>query len=208
MKTVRELLLDADPLQQERTPSLEKRDLVRRSVLATVSDVPVQKGNPRRLSWAVFATVGLVVIAASFLGAKVWSLFFNDLQVQAAVHFEVRLAEDRPGPGLREAKVADSDRKVYLHDEIIVSNSDIATAHVVQGSGTSEYSVNIDFNPSGTEKMLKATKDHIGKPVAILLDGQVVAAPLLRTPIGPHARITGRFSRTQAERIVNGIRIQ
>ena len=72
-----------------------------------------------------------MVIVASFLGSRVWSLFVSDLQ--AAVRFEVRLAEDRPAPGLREAKVSGSDRSVYLHDEVIVTNSDIAAARVIQG---------------------------------------------------------------------------
>jgi preprotein translocase subunit SecD len=56
--------------------------------------------------------------------------------------------------------------------------------------------------------MRAATASHIGKPVAILLDGLVVMAPVLRTPIGASARITGSFTRAQAERIVKGIEIQ
>jgi preprotein translocase subunit SecD len=36
----------------------------------------------------------------------------------------------------------------------------------------------------------------------------VVATPVLRTPIGASARITANFTRSQAERIANGIRIQ
>jgi preprotein translocase subunit SecD len=155
---------------------------------------------------AVFAIVALAAIAASFLGSRVWSVFVSELQ--AAVRFEVRLAEDRPAPGLREAKVSGSGRSVYLHDEVIVTNSDIAVARVVPGHGPSDYSIGVEFNASGAEKMRAATSNHIGKVVAILLDGQVVMAPVLRTPIGASARISGNFTRTQAERIVNGIEIQ
>jgi preprotein translocase subunit SecD len=155
---------------------------------------------------AVFAVVALVMITASFLGSRVWSLFVGDLQ--AAVRFEVRLAEDKPAPGLREAKVSGSNRSVYLHEEIIVTNSDIAVTRVVQGSGPSEYAVGIEFNATGAEKMRAATDNHIGKPIAILFDGQVVMAPTLRTPIGTSARITDNFTRSQAERIVTGIEIR
>ena len=77
-----------------------------------------------------------MVIAASFLGTFVWSLFNSDLQ--AAIRFEVRLAEDKPAPGLREAKLSGSDRSVYLHDEVIVTNSDIAAARAVQLDGPSQ----------------------------------------------------------------------
>jgi preprotein translocase subunit SecD len=147
-----------------------------------------------------------MVIAASFLGARVRSLFVSD--AQAAVRFEVRLAEDRPVLGLREAKVSGSDRSVYLHDEVIVTNGDIAAARVVQGGDPSQYGVSVEFNASGAEKMRAATGNHIGKPVAILLDGQVVMAPVLRTPIGAAAVVTGNLTRTEAERIASGITVQ
>jgi preprotein translocase subunit SecD len=146
-----------------------------------------------------------MVIAATLLGAFVWSLFNSDLQ--AAIRFELRLAEDRPASGLRPAKVSGSDRSVYLHDEVIATNSDIVAARVVQGAGTSQYGVSIEFNASGAEKMGIATGDHMGKPVAILLDGQVVVAPTLRSPIGASAVIDGNYTKAQAERIVRGIEI-
>jgi preprotein translocase subunit SecD len=154
---------------------------------------------------AVFVTVGSIAIAAPFLGSRGWSLFVSDLL--AAVRFEVRLAEDKPAPGLRQAKVSGSDRSVYLHDEIVVSNSDISAARLVQAS-PAQYSVGIEFNASGTEKIRAATGSHIGKPVAILLDGQVVMAPVVRASLGASAVITGNFTRTQAERIVEGIGIR
>jgi hypothetical protein len=206
MKKIRELLRDADPLRYEPAWPSGQHDFCRQAFLAAASGAraPADVGSRSRM--AVFAIVALAAIAASFLGSRVWSVFVSDLQ--AAVRFEVRLAEDRPAPGLREAKVSGSDRSVYLHDEVIVTNSDIAVARVVPGHGPSEYSIGVEFNASGAEKMRAATANHIGKLVAILLDGQVVMAPVLRTPIGASARITGNFKRTQAQRIVNGIEIQ
>jgi len=206
MKNIRELLLDADPLRHEQTGASGQRDFRRQAVLAAASGVRAPAGTGSRLRIAVFATVALMVLTASLLGPRVWSLFVSD--VQAAVRFEVRLAEDRPTPGLREAKVSGSDRSVYLHDEIIVTNSDIAAARVIQGSSASQYGVGVEFNASGAEKMRAATGNHIGKLVAILLDDQVVMALVIRSPIDASAVITGNFTRAQAEKIVNGIRIQ
>jgi preprotein translocase subunit SecD len=149
----------------------------------------------------------LAAITIAFLGSRVWSVFVSDLQA-AAIRFEVRLAEDRPATGLREVKLSGPDRSIYLHDEVIVTNSDIAVARVVPGRRPSEFNVALEFNSSGAEKMRAATANHIGKPIAVLLDGQVVMAPVLRTLISASARITGNFTRTQAERIVKGIEIQ
>jgi SecD/SecF fusion protein len=71
-----------------------------------------------------------------------------------------------------------------------------------------QYSIDVKFNASGAEKMRAATGNHIGRPVAILLDGQVVMAPVLRSPIDASAVVTGNFTRAEAARIVNGIGIQ
>ena len=206
MKTTRELLRDGDPLRHEPTPPSGDRDSRRRAILAAASGVRAPASMRARPRIAVFATAILMVIAASLLGAFVWSLFNSDLQ--AAIRFEVRLAEDKPGPGLREAKVSDSHRSVFLYDDVIVTNSNIAKARAIQLDGPSHYGVSIEFNASGAEKMRAATANHIGKPVAILLDGQVIMALVVRSPIGAFAQITGNFTRTQAESIARRIKMQ
>ena len=71
---------------------------------------------------------------------------------------------------------------VYLHPEIIVTNDDIADTEVVVGDSPSQFGVRVDFNAAGTQKMEQATADHIGRPVAILLDGDVVLAATLGGP--------------------------
>jgi len=135
-----------------------------------------------------------------------WSPFVGELQ--AAVRFEIRLAEDTSMPGLRQEKSSRSDRSIYLHDEAVVRNNDIAAARVVQGNGPSQYWVSVDFTPQGAAKMRSATTNHIGRPIAILLDGHVAAAPVLRTPIAESAVISGDFTRAEAERIVKGIKVK
>lgn len=151
---------------------------------------------------AVFMAVATMLIAGSFLGWRVWSPLVGSLQ--AAVRFEMRLAEDWPAPGLRE--VAGPGRTIYLHDEAIVTNSDIAEARVVRGRSPSQFGVEVKFNPVGAKKMIAATEKQIGKPMAILVDGQLVAAPVLRSVIRESALVNGDFTKTQAERIANGIR--
>jgi hypothetical protein len=204
MKTIRELLRDADPLQHEPTWPSGQRDFRRQAVIAAASAVRTPGGIGLRSRIAVFIAVASIAVAAPFLGSRGWSLVVGDLR--AAVRFEVRLAEEKPAPGLREVKVSGSDRSIYLYDEVVVSNSDIAAARLVQGS-PAQYSVGIEFNASGAEKMRAATGGHIGRPVAILLDGQVVMAPVVKASLGASAVITGNFTRSQAERIVEGIGI-
>jgi hypothetical protein len=207
MKSIRELLEDADPLRREPWRPSGQHDRQRQAVIEAASNACAPARSRWRPRLAVIAIAALLLMAASFFGPRGRSLFIPDLRA-AAIRFEVRLAEERPAPGLREAKVSGSDRTVYLHDEVIVSNSDIAEAQVVPGNASTEYWVGIKFKPAGADKMRAATTKHIGRPLAILLDGQVVMVPVLRTPIDSSARITGNFTRAQAERIVNGIEVQ
>ena len=53
--------------------------------------------------------------------------------------------------------------------------------------------------------MRQATAAHIGRPVAILIDGQVVMAPVVCSTIGSSAMSTGNFTRADAARIADGI---
>jgi preprotein translocase subunit SecD len=147
--------------------------------------------------------VAVIVILASFLGSRTPSLLVSDLQ--AAVRFEVKLAESNPAPGLREVKRSGSEPPVYIHKEPVVTNSDIATAQLVPGAVPGRYAVGIEFNASGEAKMRAATSGHIGRPLVILIDGEVVMAPVLRSPIGASAVVTGNFTKAEAERIANGV---
>jgi preprotein translocase subunit SecD len=56
-----------------------------------------------------------------------------------------------------------------------VSNEDIARV-VDDGSG---YGVAVELLPSGAERMRQATEAHVGRPMAVLVDGRVVMAPVV-----------------------------
>ena len=53
--------------------------------------------------------------------------------------------------------------------------------------------------------MFNATQGHIGKPIAILVDGQVVTAPTVRAAISTTGVISGDFTKAEADRIAAGI---
>ena len=118
---------------------------------------------------------------------------------QQQARFEVRSAENAPGPGLTEATVSDSAQKVYLHDGAVVTGQDV-TAATVEANGAL-FSVAIRFTAQGAEKMAAATRSHLGRPLAIVLDGKVISAPTVRATISDAAVITGRHTREEAERI-------
>jgi len=71
---------------------------------------------------------------------------------------------------------------------------------------TLESTVGLDFNNEGRDLFAKITKDNIGKPVAIFLDGVSVSIPIVREEIKEgQAVISGNFSRTEAQKLVRNL---
>ena len=201
MKTVSDLLREADPLDDDLQRLEERRDQIRRTVIATASVV-----QPVSLVPAPARRV-LLTAAAALIGAViVIGLLVNSYRatVQAAVRFEVRLAEMQPVAGLIVARAEDSGRMIYLHSEMIVTNDDIAQSWVVQ-DGPDRFGISVELLEAGAQRMRLATAAHLGRPVAILIDGEVVAAPVIRGVISNSAMISGEFTRAEAERIADGI---
>ena len=158
-----------------------------------------------RRTVALLVTAALLAVAGSLAGYGLWH---ESTVVQAQMRFEVRLAEDRPGDGLVETRLESSDQIVYLHPEVVVTNGDIAESSVAPGDAPAEFWISVEFTPSGARRMREATAEHVGRLVAILLEGAVVAAPRLRSPISDSAVISGDFGRAEAETIADGIRVQ
>ena len=63
----------------------------------------------------------------------------------------------------------------------------------------------MQLKAAGAEKMRQAAMNHLGRPLAILLDGDVVSAPTVKSPIGAAAVISGDYTRADAERIAQGM---
>jgi preprotein translocase subunit SecD len=204
MKTMVELLRDADPLLREARTTTEQRDCRRTALLAAASIPRHRTCAESRSRATLLITLGFAMIAVSFLAARMWSPLVSNVYA-APVRFEVKLAEENPAAGLSEVKISGTDRSVYLHPEAIVTNSDISRAYIIQVDHSSQYNIGIEFNPAGAEKIHAATAKHIGKPVAILLDGQVIMTATVREPIIQSAVISGDHSKAEAEKIVKGI---
>ena len=62
-----------------------------------------------------------------------------------------------------------------------------------------EYEVSLEFNAEGRRKFRDVTSKNVGRQLAIVLDGTVYSAPVIRTAIpNGQAQITGRFSLEEA----------
>jgi preprotein translocase subunit SecD len=199
MKTLGDVFREADPLGYEPRRSDMERQLSRRRVLDRPPATGVE-AIPRRRFARTMAAVTLGAVGAA-VAYRTWIA----VDVVAAVRFEVHLAEDTPAAGLREIPVSGGARRIYLHEDAILTNSDIAHAELIAGGTATTFGVALTFNDAGASRITIATGGHVGRPLAILIDGEVVMAPVLRSPITTSAVISGDFTRAEAERIVAGI---
>jgi len=66
-----------------------------------------------------------------------------------------------------------------------------------QQSGT--WVVNFEFDSAGARRFADITKANVGRPFAIVLDGKVISAPVIREPItGGRGQISGNFTTQSA----------
>ena len=71
---------------------------------------------------------------------------------------------------------------------------------------TLESTVGLEFNNEGRDLFAKITKENIGKPVAIFLDGIPISMPTVREEITQgQAVISGNFSREEARKFVRNL---
>ena len=76
-----------------------------------------------------------------------------------------------------------------------MSGGDLTDAQPGFDQRTNEPIVSFRFNTSGARKFAQVTQENVGKPFAIILDNQVISAPVIREPIlGGSGQISGSFT--------------
>lgn len=198
MDSLGHLLQQSDPLRHETSRLDAERVRIRSAILAAGRRTPA---TVNRRAFLVSALIAISLLA----GASAYRVgMFRLTPLVAQVRLDIRLAEEHPVPGLVVAQVANTGRVVYLHPETVAGNDDIAGAWVVD-EGSARFGVAVQFLPNGAERMRQATANHVGKPVAIVIDGIVATAPTVRSPMSDAATISGSFTREQADRIADGV---
>ena len=75
-----------------------------------------------------------------------------------------------------------------------------------QGQMSNEPIVLLTFNDEGAKMFADITRSHVGKQLAIFLDGTVVSSPVIREAItGGTATISGNFTPTEGKELVRNL---
>ena len=114
----------------------------------------------------------------------------NDKKVKAALAGNV--------PAGYELKYL-NDEPFLLHKEAALTGDSLVDARAQQGSMGLYPEVVFSLNTKGARRFARLTKNNIGKRLAIVLDGNVKSAPVIKTEIpSGQGQIEGRFSWDEA----------
>jgi preprotein translocase subunit SecD len=82
-----------------------------------------------------------------------------------------------------------------IKKQILVSGGDLTDAQPGFDQRSGEPIVSFRFNTSGSRKFAQATSENVGQPFAIVLDNEVISAPVIREPItAGSGQISGSFT--------------
>lgn len=91
-------------------------------------------------------------------------------------------------------------RMVLVQKRVIVAGDRLSDARSSTNSQTGEWIVNFVFDSLGGRRFGDATRENVGRPLAIILDNKVISAPTIREPIlGGRGQISGSFTAQTAE---------
>src|SRR5512132_1494091 len=90
---------------------------------------------------------------------------------------------------------AENRQPYLLEKRVIVSGEELTDAQPGFDQRTSEPIVTFKFNTAGARKFAQVTQENVGRPFAIVLDDEVISAPVIREPIlGGSGQISGNFT--------------
>jgi preprotein translocase subunit SecD len=79
--------------------------------------------------------------------------------------------------------------------QVLVSGGELSDAQPGFDQRSGEPIVSFKFNSTGARKFAQATAENVGQPFAIILDNEVISAPVIREPIpGGQGQISGNFT--------------
>jgi preprotein translocase subunit SecD len=92
-------------------------------------------------------------------------------------------------------KQGDQRVPILVKKQALVEGADLTDAQASFDQRTNEPIVNFKFNSTGARKFGRATQENVGRPFAIVLDNDVISAPVIREPIlGGSGQISGSFT--------------
>jgi preprotein translocase subunit SecD len=118
--------------------------------------------------------------------------------------FEVRAAASAGVPGWQRLLSPGGD-PIWVSPTITLTAADVERAETRQSPQTGP-AVAVLLTDTGAKKMEALSAGQLNKPIALMLDGKVIWAPIVRGPMGKEALLTGGingFSPAELQRLLS-----
>ena len=97
--------------------------------------------------------------------------------------------------GVEKLRFEEDDEEAFVSKRIILSGDNLLDAQPRMNSETNETIVSFTLDRVGAKRFGKATSTGIGKQLAIVLDGKIISAPVIRDTIASGSgQISGGFT--------------
>jgi len=131
--------------------------------------------------------------------SKLNRLLANSLPANTSIYFE---RDKNKQTGLETA------RPILLENKVLMTGDMVKNAQVRIGGSFNEPYVSLDFTSRGGKVFATITEKSVGRRMAIVLDGVVKSAPVIRERIlGGSAQISGSFTHEEASDLAIVLRV-
>ncbi len=102
----------------------------------------------------------------------------------------------------------DQDERPYLVEKKALLSGDAVKKAYVSFDQYNQPVVSLEFTPEGAKKFAQITGENVGRNLAIVLDGKIQSAPVIRERIpSGRAMISGSFTPTEAQDLALVLRV-
>lgn len=107
---------------------------------------------------------------------------------------EFRLADDAATSGWQKMELRGSDSPIFVSGEASLNGGHIEKVSFFKDLD-GRPAVGFTLTDDGAKAMEATTSENLNKKLAIVLNGKVVSAPMIRSTITKKGQITGRFDK-------------
>ena len=189
------MLSEAERIATDNRTMEQSLEIIRRRVdEAGTREPTIQRQGERRILVQV-PGIGSAEELLELLG-KTAKLTFNPVLSRTTDE------NTSPGSGNQLLPSADEEGVYYVIESRAVVSGDQLTDAQPDFDQNGMPAVSFRFNPAGGKKFGDYTAQNVGEPFAIVLDGEVISAPTIRSHIpGGAGIITGNFSVEESTRL-------
>ncbi|MBI2431185.1 MAG: protein translocase subunit SecD [Candidatus Levybacteria bacterium] len=193
--------VDSLPSDQQKDALIAAKTVIERRInFFGVSEPVVQTATVNNEERIIVEIPGIsdVDSAINLIGTTAQLTFWEEGATESA-----RLQSPEATADGGQAKLATpSALPVGFTQKTDLSGKDLQKAGVTFNPNTGVPEVSLVFNSDGGKKFADITTRNVGKPVAIVLDNQIISAPKVNTAITDgNAVITGGFTTEQAKNL-------